>query len=113
MNFKLTVCFCTKRVYPCSSFWSTFSCRRKEFKGVSNGNATEEIKLHLLATLARDLVIACGELDGVVLGSWMNVNEQPIAPETDNDSTHSSYWSAAALWFDVWDQRTVDCVSNF
>lgn len=99
-----------ERVYPCSSFWSTFSCRRKEFKGVSNGNATEEIKLHLLATLARDLVIACGELDGVVLGSWMNVNEQPIAPETDNDSTHSSYWSAAALWFDVWDQRTVDCI---
>ncbi|XP_049390854.1 uncharacterized protein LOC125855205 [Solanum stenotomum] len=99
-----------ERVYPCSSFWSTFSCRHKEFKGVSNGNATEEIKLHLLATLGRDLVIACGELDGVVLGSWMNVNEQPIAPETDNDSTHSSYWSAAALWFDVWDQRTVDCI---
>ncbi|KAL3339711.1 hypothetical protein AABB24_028361 [Solanum stoloniferum] len=99
-----------ERVYPCSSFWSTFSCRHKEFKGVLNGNATEEIKLHLLATLGRDLVIACGELDGVVLGSWMNVNEQPIAPETDNDSTHSSYWSAAALWFDVWDQRTVDCI---
>lgn len=99
-----------ERVYPCSSFWSTFSCRHKEFKGVSNGNATEEIKLHLLAPLGRDLVIACGELDGVVLGSWMNVNEQPIAPEADNDSTHSSYWSAAAVWFDVWDQRVVDCI---
>ncbi|KAK4366838.1 hypothetical protein RND71_014718 [Anisodus tanguticus] len=99
-----------ERVYPCSSFWSTFSCRHKEFKGVSNGNSTEEIKLHLLAPLGRDLVIACGELDGVVLGSWMNVNEQPIAPEADDDSTHSSYWSAAAVWFDVWDQRVVDCI---
>ncbi|KAM3200587.1 putative protein isoform X4 [Capsicum annuum] len=99
-----------ERVYPCSSFWSTFSCRHKEFKGVSNGNATKEIKLHLLAPLGRDLVIACGELDGVVLGSWMNVSEQPIAPEADNDSTHSSYWSAAAVWFDVWDQRFVDCI---
>lgn len=99
-----------ERVYPCRSFCSTFSCRHKEFKGVSNGNATEEIKLQLLAPLGRDLVIACGELDGVVLGSWMNVNEQPIAPETDNDNTHSSYWSAAALWFDVWDQRVVDCI---
>ncbi|CAN4088547.1 unnamed protein product [Withania somnifera] len=99
-----------ERVYPCSSFWSTFSCRHKEFKGASNGNATEEIKLHLLAPLGRDIVIACGELDGVVLGSWMNVNEQPVASEADNDSTHSSYWCAAALWFDVWDQRVVDCI---
>ncbi|XP_009595340.1 uncharacterized protein [Nicotiana tomentosiformis] len=97
-----------ERVYPCSSFWSTFSCRHKEFKGVSN--ATEEIKLHLLAPLGRDLVIACGELDGVVLGSWINVNEQPNAPEADDDSTHSSYWSAAAVWFDAWDQRVVDCI---
>ncbi|XP_075081105.1 uncharacterized protein LOC107825144 isoform X2 [Nicotiana tabacum] len=99
-----------ERVYPCSSFWSTFSCRHKEFKGVSNGNATKEIKLHLLAPLGRDLVIACGELDGVVLGSWINVNEQPNAPEADDDSTHSSYWSAAAVWFDAWDQRVVDCI---
>ncbi|OIT05985.1 hypothetical protein A4A49_31582 [Nicotiana attenuata] len=99
-----------ERVYPCSSFWSTFFCRHKEFKGVSNGNATEEIKLQLLAPLGRDLVIACGELDGVVLGSWINVNEQPNAPEADDDSTHSSYWSAAAVWFDAWDQRVVDCI---
>lgn len=66
-----------------------------------------------MAPLGRDLVIACGELDGVVLGSWINVNEQPNAPEADDDSTHSSYWSAAAVWFDAWDQRVVDCVSNF
>ncbi|XP_059307984.1 uncharacterized protein LOC132059394 [Lycium ferocissimum] len=99
-----------ERIYPCSSFWSTFSSRHKEFKGESNGNAAEEIKLHLLAPLGRDLVIACGELDGVVLGSWMNVNEQPVAPEADDDGNHSSYWSAAAVWFDVWDQRVVDCI---
>ena len=33
--------------------------------------------------------------------------------EVDEDDAHVGYWAAAAVWFDAWDQRTVDRVSCF
>jgi hypothetical protein len=61
------------------------------------------------------LVIECGEIDGVVLDTWMNINENSSALEVDGDDDdgHVGYWAAAAVWFDAWDQRTVDRVSCF
>ena len=35
------------------------------------------------------------------------------ALEVDEDDAHVGYWAAAAVWFDAWDQRTVDRVSCF
>lgn len=60
------------------------------------------------------LVIECGEIDGVVLDTWMNINENSSALEVDDDDDgYVGYWAAAAVWFDAWDQRTVDRVSCF
>lgn len=60
-----------------------------------------------------NLMIECGEIDGVVLGSWANVDENSSDPLLDQDGAHAGYWTAAAVWSKAWDQRTIDRVSNF
>ncbi|CAH9071176.1 unnamed protein product [Cuscuta epithymum] len=99
-----------ERVYPCSSFMSTFSSLHQEINGEFNGNMAGELSLQILHPLARDVVIECGELDGVVLGPWANSSEHTTHSETDDDSIHRSYWTAAAAWSDAWDQHIVDCI---
>ncbi|XP_031108009.1 uncharacterized protein LOC116012576 isoform X2 [Ipomoea triloba] len=99
-----------ERVYPCRSFLGTFCSRQQKINGEFNGNVPEEINLQILHPLAKDLVIVCGELDGVVLGPWTNIAEYTSHCETDDDSTHTSYWTAAAVWSGAWDQRIVDCI---
>lgn len=54
----------------------------------------------------------CGEIDGVVLGSWTTVDEHSVASEVDDDTSHAAYWAAAAAWSDAWDQRVIDRVSH-
>ncbi|KAH6833706.1 spatacsin carboxy-terminus protein [Perilla frutescens var. hirtella] len=97
-----------ERVYPCNSFFSTLATRRKELKRASNENPPGEISLHLLHPLFKDLIISCGEIDGVVLGSWTTIDEHSVAAELDDDTSHAAYWATAAAWSDVWDQRVVD-----
>ncbi|KAG9129276.1 hypothetical protein Leryth_015660 [Lithospermum erythrorhizon] len=97
-----------ERVYPCSNFWSAFNHRQKELKSEADGIAQDGIHLHIFYPLKHDVSISCGEIDGVVLGSWVNENEQSIPPDVDADSSHSAYWSAAAVWSEVWDQQIVD-----
>ncbi|KAM7517827.1 hypothetical protein LguiB_016789 [Lonicera macranthoides] len=96
-----------ERVYPCSSFWSTF-CARQKFMRVSGVSSPEEISLHLLHSPFGDLTIVCGEIDGVVLDSWTNVSEQSTVPVVDDDNIHACYWAGAAVWSDAWDQITID-----
>lgn len=68
--------------------------------------------MHLLNShLFGNLIIKCGEIDGVVSGSWTTVNERSSDPVVDEDNAHTGYWAAAAVWSDAWDQRTVDRVS--
>ncbi|GAY58686.1 hypothetical protein CUMW_188900 [Citrus unshiu] len=68
-----------------------------------------EIYLCLLdSPLFNNLTIECGEVDGVVLGSWTNVNESSSNPVIDEENAHIGYWVAAAVWSNVWDQRTID-----
>lgn len=43
----------------------------------------------------------------------MNIDENSSALEVDDDDAHVGYWAAAAVWFDAWEQRTVDRVSCF
>lgn len=100
-----------ERFYPCSSFWRTFFGRQKEVMGVSSSlNSPREYNLHLLHShLFNSLTIDCGEIDGVVLGSWANANDDNIGfHDIDEDSIHGGYWAAAAIWSDAWDQRTTD-----
>ncbi|XP_059642353.1 uncharacterized protein LOC132284280 isoform X2 [Cornus florida] len=98
-----------ERVYPCSSFWTTFHGRQREFMRSPSIDSRGEINLRLLhSNLLKNLSIECGEIDGVALGSWANVNELSVVPPVDDDSTLAGYWAAAAIWSDSWDQRTVD-----
>lgn len=70
--------------------------------------------LHLLhSPVINNITIECNEIDGVVLGSWTNVDESPTVSVVDNNNPRSGYWAAAAVWFSDWDQRTIDRVSNF
>ncbi|GFP83267.1 hypothetical protein PHJA_000470100 [Phtheirospermum japonicum] len=101
-----------ERVYPCNSFFITLASRRKELNRVTNEDALGEISLRLLHPLFNNLTILCGEIDGVVLGSWKIVDEHPVAPEADDDSSHAAYWTAAVAWSDAWDQRVIDRVSQ-
>ncbi|KAJ0041339.1 hypothetical protein Pint_27017 [Pistacia integerrima] len=99
-----------ERLYPSSSFWRTFRGRQKEFtEATSTLNSPGGVYLQLLNShLFGNLVIECGEIDGVVLGSWTNVNESSSKPVIDEDNAHAGYWAAAAVWSNAWDQRTVD-----
>lgn len=77
---------------------------------VSGVSSPEEIGLQLLRSPFGDLTIVCGEIDGVVLGSWTNVSEQSTVPVVDDDNIHACYWAGAAVWSDAWDQITIDRV---
>lgn len=69
--------------------------------------------MHLLhSPLVDKLIIECGEIDGVVLGSWTSVNQNSSGIEIDEDTAHAGYWAAAAIWSNAWDQRTIDRVSS-
>lgn len=99
-----------ERLYPCSSFQKTYLGRQKDFMGVASSlNSLEEINLKILDShFFNNFIIQCGEIDGVVLGSWTNVNENSAVSGADDDPTLAGYWAAAAVWSDAWDQRTID-----
>ncbi|XP_071914201.1 uncharacterized protein [Coffea arabica] len=99
-----------ERVYPCSSFLNSFSTRWNELKQESCRNTSEGISFRVLHPLHKDLIIACGDIDGAVFGSWISINGHPVPPEVDDDSFHAGYWTAAAVWSDAWDQITIDRV---
>lgn len=73
---------------------------------------TSGVFLNLLHSQSVDnLIIQCGEIDGVVLGSWTTVDESSSDSVVDDDNAHNGYWAAAAVWSNAWDQRTIDRVS--
>ncbi|KAF3440484.1 hypothetical protein FNV43_RR18768 [Rhamnella rubrinervis] len=97
-------------LYPNSSFWKTFVGRQKEYARVPAGlNSQRRYYLRLLHShVINNFSIECNEIDGVVLGSWANVNESPSVTVVDDDNPHYGYWAAAAVWASDWDQRTID-----
>lgn len=99
-----------ERLYPSSSFLRTVVGRRKEFmRGSSNSDSPGGHNLRLLPShIFNNLIIECGEIDGVVLGSWETVNESTAVPVPDEDGAHAGYWAAAAVWSNAWDQTTID-----
>lgn len=89
--------------------------RQKEFDGeykssleVSDGN-TRPI---LLSLIHDDMKLECGEVDGIVLGPWVNVASDSTTVIVD-DEANGGYWEAAAIWCSLWDQKTIDRVRNF
>eukprot|EP00257_Ricinus_communis_P021930 XP_015581513.1 uncharacterized protein LOC8264038 isoform X1 [Ricinus communis] len=99
-----------ERLYPSSSFWKTFLGRQKELMRATRPlNFPGGIKLQLFHShLFSNLIIECGEIDGVVLGSWTSMNENSLDSVVDEDTAGAGYWSGAAVWSSVWDQRTID-----
>ncbi|XP_004504003.1 uncharacterized protein [Cicer arietinum] len=96
-------------LYPSSGFWKTYHHRLKDTSVPSDSVSPVENRLRLLHNHSFDsLVIECGEIDGIVLDTWMNIDENSSALEVDDDDAHVGYWAAAAVWFDAWEQRTVD-----
>nr|KYP67561.1 Spatacsin [Cajanus cajan] len=98
-----------KSLYPSSSFWKTYNHRLKDISISPDSVLPVENRLRLLHNHSLDNhVIECGEIDGIVFDTWINISESSSALEVDEDDAHVGYWAAAAVWFDAWDQRTVD-----
>ncbi|KAL5714718.1 hypothetical protein ACHQM5_016641 [Ranunculus cassubicifolius] len=99
-----------ERLYPSSGFWGTFhGQQRKLSKVLSSMTVPEEEKLLLLCShSSMEYIIECGEVDGVVIGPWANMDESSALNVPEDDNMHLGYWSAAAVWSDAWDQRTID-----
>lgn len=72
------------------------------------------MSLHLGgSSLFQHLEIECGEVDGVVLGSWTKINESASEHVPDETDAIAGYWAAAAVWSNAWDQRTFDHVRSW
>ncbi|KAK7399448.1 hypothetical protein VNO78_10630 [Psophocarpus tetragonolobus] len=96
-------------LYPSSSFWKTYNHRLKDISIPPESVLPVEIKLRLMHNDSFDShVIECGEIDGIVFDTWINISESSSDLEADEADAHVGYWAAAAVWFDAWDQRTVD-----
>lgn len=102
-----------KRFYPSSSFWDTYLGRDSVIHDAANivtlpGEDRPVLALHIRNHPA----IECGDVDGAVLGSWVNVNDYTDLKELSQSNLSDGYWACAAVWCDAWDQRTVDRVSH-
>ncbi|TKY60367.1 Spatacsin protein [Spatholobus suberectus] len=96
-------------LYPSSSFWKMYNHRLKDISIPPDSALPVKNRLRLLHNHSFDgHVIECGEIDGIVFDTWINTSESSSALEVDEDDAHVGYWAAAAVWFDAWDQRTVD-----
>ena len=111
LHFLLCLTVCQKRLYPSSQFWETYLTRRKELLKADVPFDSSKISLHLGgSSLFQHLEIECGEVDGVVLGSWTKINESASEHAPDETDAIAGYWAAAAVWSNAWDQRTFDHV---
>ncbi|XP_044339092.1 uncharacterized protein [Triticum aestivum] len=98
-----------ERFYPSSSFWDTYLGRENVIHDAVNivtlpGEDKPVLALHIRNHPA----IECGDVDGAVLGSWVNVNDYADLKEFSQSNLSDGYWVCAAVWSDAWDQRTVD-----
>ncbi|KAG0546959.1 hypothetical protein BDA96_01G038500 [Sorghum bicolor] len=96
-----------ERLYPSSSFWDTYFCRENVIRDAAKivtlpGEDKPVLALHI----RNHPIIECGDVDGAVLGSWVNIND--YTKEFSGSNISDGYWACAAVWSDGWDQRTVD-----
>ncbi|KAI4310715.1 hypothetical protein MLD38_035669 [Melastoma candidum] len=101
-----------ERLYPSSCFWKTFYSKQEDYgNGTSNFDASREDDSQVsLSTLFTEVTIECGEVDGVVLGPWVNLSSNYTDYPVNEESALTGYWAAAAVWSNNWDQKTIDRV---
>jgi spatacsin len=105
--------FLEQRFYPSSSFWDTYLGRENVIRDAAKivtlpGEDKPVLALHVY----NHPLIECGDVDGAVLGSWVNIDEYSDFKEFSGSNISDGYWACAAVWSDAWDQRTVDRVSH-
>ncbi|KAF3781980.1 Spatacsin-C domain-containing protein [Nymphaea thermarum] len=98
-----------ERLYPSSNFGAAYAIRQKEVSNaLIHATLPQGVRLQLtLSHACNGQSIECGEIDGVVLGSWPDANESSCHP-VEEDNHHAFYWAGAVIWSDAWDQKTVD-----
>lgn len=106
--------FNLERAYPNNSFWGSYGAQQRLLPGPARSSTeapSSDADLHLVCSLEEphDLTIACGEIDGVVLGNW-NSLQIPMTTHTSLEELAPGYWAGAAVWLDGWDKRTLDGV---
>lgn len=98
-----------ERLYPSSSFWSTYLGKQKNICKAATTVPKSEAENPILSFhVCNDLTIECGDIDGVVIGCWENVDHGHAFSPVGEDSVDAGYWACAAAWSDSWDQRTID-----
>ncbi|KAM0918674.1 hypothetical protein ACQ4PT_008706 [Festuca glaucescens] len=98
-----------ERFYPSSSFWDTYLGRENVIHDAANiVTLPGEDKPVLTLNIYNHPAIECGNVDGAVLGSWVNVSDYTDLKEFSQSDLSGGYWACAAVWSDAWDQRTVD-----
>ncbi|CAL4895148.1 unnamed protein product [Urochloa decumbens] len=98
-----------ERFYPSSSFWETYFGRENVIRDAAKivtlpGEDKPVLALHI----RNQPFIECGDVDGAVLGSWVNIDDYTDSKEFSGSNISDGYWACAAVWSDAWDQRTVD-----
>ncbi|KAK8457117.1 hypothetical protein SEVIR_3G127700v4 [Setaria viridis] len=98
-----------ERFYPSSSFWDTYFVRENVIRDAAKivtlpGEDKPALSLHI----RNQPLIECGDVDGTVLGSWVNIDDYTDSKESSGSNISDGYWACAAVWSDAWDQRTVD-----
>ncbi|KAG0619567.1 hypothetical protein M758_4G148600 [Ceratodon purpureus] len=105
-------------LYPSSSFWSTYRSKRMKSSGPSiDEPSSNEDDRHILQLVCGSgavspFVLQCGEVDGVVLGSWDYAAAPEASDGADGEQANpaAGYLVLAAVWLHAWDEVTVDRV---
>ncbi|XP_024371913.1 uncharacterized protein [Physcomitrium patens] len=104
-----------ENLYPNSSFWSTYRLKRVKSSShtveepSSNEEDCELLQLICGSGAVSPFTLQCGEVDGVVLGSW-DYEADPEALDAagaEQVNPAAGYLVTAAVWLHVWDEVTV------
>lgn len=90
----------------------TFLGRQKEITVAASTLTPEPNKLKIFLHTSDNLTIECGDVDGVVCGLWVSVDNSSPVSEICEDNGHAGYWACAFAWSNAWDDRTMERVSS-
>ncbi|XP_024514946.1 spatacsin [Selaginella moellendorffii] len=93
-------------VYPSNNFWKSYRIRHEDSVGTS---MPSDRKLQIWCTSpVGDCSIDCGEIDGVVLGSWNRIIAKDVEDEVNKEERSAAYWAGALVWLQSLDELTID-----
>ncbi|GAB2260278.1 hypothetical protein Droror1_Dr00011133 [Drosera rotundifolia] len=101
-----------ERIYPSCSFWRSYElCKEKAMR--ESMNLLDPSAICLLHQYSfGNFVINCGEVDGVVLGPWANLDSSfscsDLGKVGDEGGRYAGYWASAAVWSNGWERKTID-----